>query len=52
VQTTGIPWAARTFSYSSLIGAAVLFLIASVPRARFTDWYARRDQERRLQRTL
>jgi polar amino acid transport system permease protein len=43
---------ARTFNYSSLIGAAVLFLIASVPLARFTDWYARRDQERRLQRTL
>jgi polar amino acid transport system permease protein len=43
---------ARTFNYSSLIGAAVLFLIASVPLARFTDWYARRDQERRLQRSL
>ncbi len=41
----------RTFNYSSLIVAAVLFLIASVPLARFTDWYARRDQERRLQRT-
>lgn len=43
---------ARTFNYSSLIGAALLFLIASIPLARFTDWYARRDQERRLQRTL
>jgi polar amino acid transport system permease protein len=43
---------ARTFNYSSLIGAALLFLIASVPLARFTDWYARRDQERRLQRSL
>lgn len=43
---------ARTFNYSSLIAAAVLFLVASVPLARFTDWYARRDQERRLQRTL
>jgi polar amino acid transport system permease protein len=43
---------ARTFNYSALIGAAVLFLIASVPLARFTDWYARRDQERRLQRTV
>jgi polar amino acid transport system permease protein len=45
-------YTARTFNYSSLIGAAILFLIASVPLARFTDWYARRDQERRLQRTL
>lgn len=43
---------ARTFNYSSLIGAAVLFLIASIPLARYTDWYTRRDQERRLQRTL
>lgn len=45
-------YTARTFNYSSLIAAAILFLIASVPLARFTDWYARRDQERRLQRTL
>lgn len=45
-------YTARTFNFSSLIGAAILFLIASVPLARFTDWYARRDQERRLQRTL
>jgi polar amino acid transport system permease protein len=45
-------YTARTFNYSSLIGAALLFLIASIPLARFTDWYSRRDQERRLQRTL
>jgi polar amino acid transport system permease protein len=45
-------YTARTFNYSSLIAAAILFLIASVPLARFTDWYARREQERRLQRTL
>jgi len=45
-------YTARTFNYSSLIAAALLFLIASVPLARFTDWYARRDQERRLQKTL
>lgn len=45
-------YTARTFNYSSLIAAAILFLIASVPLARFTDRYARRDQERRLQRTL
>jgi polar amino acid transport system permease protein len=41
----------RTFNYSALIVAAALFLIASVPLARFTDWYAKRDQDRRLQRT-
>ena len=45
-------YTARTFNYSSLIAAALLFLIASVPLARLTDRYARRDQERRLQRTL
>ncbi len=45
-------YTARTFNYSSFIAAALLFLIASVPLARFTDWYARRDQERRLQRTF
>jgi polar amino acid transport system permease protein len=43
---------ARTFNYSSLIVAAILFLLATVPLARLTDRYARRDQERRLQRTL
>lgn len=41
----------QTFNFSSLIGAAILFLLASVPMARFTDWVTRRDQERRLQRT-
>lgn len=41
----------RTFNYSPLIVAAILFLMASVPLARFTDWYARRDAERRLQHT-
>jgi len=45
-------YTARTFNYSSLIGAAVLFLLASVPLARFTDWFARRDRERRLQAML
>lgn len=45
-------YTARTFNYSSLVAAAALFLVASVPLARFTDWYAKRDQERRLQRTL
>lgn len=43
---------ARTFNYSSLIAAALLFLIASIPLARLTDRFARKDQERRLQRSL
>lgn len=42
----------RTYNYSSLIVAAALFLAASVPLARLTDWYTKRDQKRRLQRTL
>ena len=45
-------YTAQTFNFSSLTGAAILFLIASVPMARFADWYTRRDQKRRLQRTL
>jgi polar amino acid transport system permease protein len=39
---------ARTFNYTSYIAAAVLFLLVSVPVARFTDWYADR-QRRRMQ---
>jgi polar amino acid transport system permease protein len=42
----------RTFNYSSLIAAALLFLLATIPMARFTDHVARRDQDRRLQRTF
>ncbi len=44
-------YTARTFNYSSLIVAAMLFLLASVPLARLTDRIAQQDQERRLQRT-
>lgn len=44
-------YTARTFNYSSLIVAAFLFLLASVPLARFTDRVAQQDQERRLQST-
>ena len=44
-------YTARTFNYSSLIAAAVLFLAATIPMARLTDWVTKRDQERRLQRT-
>jgi len=44
-------YTARTFNYSSLIAAALLFLIATIPLARFTDYVTKKDQERRLQRT-
>lgn len=44
-------YTARTFNYSSLIAAAVLFLAATIPMARLTDYVARKDRERRLQRT-
>lgn len=42
-------YTARTFNYSSLVAAALLFLLATIPLARFTDYVARRDRERRLQ---
>ncbi|MFA9431345.1 amino acid ABC transporter permease [Egicoccus sp. AB-alg2] len=45
-------YTSATFNYSSYVVAAILFLLASVPLARFTDWYARRDQQRRLQSTF
>lgn len=45
-------YTAETFNFSSLIGAALLFLLASIPMARLADWVTRRDQERRLQRTM
>ncbi len=51
VREAGI-FTARTFNYSSYIVATGLFLLATIPLARFTDYVARRDQERRLQRTL
>lgn len=44
-------YTARTFNYSSLIAAAALFLVATIPMARLTDYVARKDRERRLQRT-
>ncbi|MDC7124498.1 MAG: ABC transporter permease subunit [Spirochaetales bacterium] len=44
-------YTARTFNYSTLIAAAILFLIATIPMARFTDWVTERDRKRRLQRT-
>ncbi len=36
-----------TFNYTGYIVAAILFLIVSVPVARFTDWYTERDRRRR-----
>jgi polar amino acid transport system permease protein len=45
-------YTARTFNYSSLIGAALLFLVATIPMARFADYVTRKDRERRLQMTL
>lgn len=38
---------ARTFNYTAYVAAAVLFLIASVPVARFADWYTERERRRR-----
>jgi polar amino acid transport system permease protein len=38
---------ARTFNYTGYIAVTLLFLLVSVPVARFTDWYTRRDRERR-----
>lgn len=38
---------ASTFNYTSYVVAACLFLIISVPVARFTDWYTERDRRRR-----
>lgn len=45
-------YTARTFNYSSLVAAALLFLVATVPMARLTDWISRRDRQRRLQRSV
>jgi polar amino acid transport system permease protein len=45
-------YTARTFNYSSLIAAAALFLIATIPMARLTDYVTKKDRERRLQRTV
>ncbi len=45
-------YTARTFNYFSLIAAAIVFLLATVPLARLTDHLARRDRQRRLQGSL
>lgn len=38
---------ARTFNYTGYIVAAVLFLVVSIPVARFADWYTERDRRRK-----
>jgi polar amino acid transport system permease protein len=45
-------YTARTFNYSSLICAAILFLLATIPLARLTDHLQRRDRARRLMGVL
>ncbi len=37
----------RTFNYTSYLAATVLFLLVSIPLARFTDWYSERDRRRK-----
>jgi polar amino acid transport system permease protein len=37
----------RTFNYTSYLAATVLFLIITIPLARFTDWYTDRDRRRK-----
>jgi polar amino acid transport system permease protein len=39
----------QTFNYSSYLVAAALFLVTTIPLARFVDYLTRRDRERRLQ---
>ena len=36
------------FNYSGYVVAAILFLLLTIPLARFTDWIIRRDRARRL----
>ena len=40
-------YAATTFNYTGYIAAAFLFLLVSVPVARFTDWYTNRDRRKK-----
>jgi polar amino acid transport system permease protein len=40
-------YTAKTFNYTSYVVAAILFLMVSVPVARFTDWYTERDRRRK-----
>lgn len=38
---------AFTFNYTGYVVAAILFLLISVPLARFADWYTERDRRRK-----
>ncbi|MDH3607278.1 MAG: ABC transporter permease subunit [Acidimicrobiia bacterium] len=38
---------AKTFNYTGYIAATILFLLVSIPVARFTDWYTERDRRRK-----
>jgi len=38
---------ARTFNYTGYIAATLLFLLVSIPVARWTDWYTERDRRRK-----
>lgn len=42
-------YTASTFNYSSLVVAALLFLLATIPMARLADWVTHRDRTQRLQ---
>jgi polar amino acid transport system permease protein len=42
-------YTSRTFNYTSFVAATLLFLLISIPAARFADWYAARDRARRSQ---
>jgi polar amino acid transport system permease protein len=42
-------YTSRTYNYTSYLAATVLFLLVSVPIARFADWYTARDRRRRTQ---
>jgi polar amino acid transport system permease protein len=46
-QAAGI-YASSLFNYSSYVVAAILFLILTIPLARFTDHVISRDRQRRL----
>jgi polar amino acid transport system permease protein len=39
----------RSFNYTPYLAATVLFLVFSIPLARFVDWYTRRERARRTQ---
>jgi len=38
---------ARTFNYTPYLAAALLFLVVSIPLARYADWYTERDRRRK-----